>query len=177
MHVLTLATSAFEWYLSTGEALSDAWWVARLLWRGTYDNVILRFKILVDPSVIVSSSDVVGISVNPETDYHGVNFEVTATGAAIEQVYPLSDGGTGYEDDGLNAFPLAGIWSSVEMSLSLVNPDPVITVKVDEQPVNAFPLVGGFAPGAIRIRIGPTFAPSLSEDLVVRLDDVVVELQ
>ncbi|MND01528.1 hypothetical protein D3C83_205560 [compost metagenome] len=50
-------------------------------------------------------------------------------------------------------------------------------MKVDDQPLNAIPLVGGFAPGAVRIRIGPTFAPSLSKDLVVHLDDIVVALQ
>jgi hypothetical protein len=160
-----------------GTPTDDSYAYALRTFNETYDNVVLRFKILVDPSVIVSSSDVVGITVNPDTDYHGLNFEVTATGAAIEQVYPLGDGGTGYQDDGLNAFPLAGSWSSVEMNVSLVNPDPVITVKVDDQPLNAIPLVAGFAPGSIRIRIGPTFAPSLSSDLVVHIDDIVVELQ
>ncbi len=90
------------------------------------DSVIVRFRILIDPSVIVI------ISVNPDTASDGLNVEVSPTGADIEQVFPLGDGSTDYQDNGLNAFPLAGIWSSVEMNVSLVKPDPVIRVKVDD---------------------------------------------
>lgn len=159
-----------------GSIDDDSYAYASRTFDGSYTHAILRFQILIDPQNIATSTDAVGITVNPETDPHRINFEITATGARIEQAFPVGGGGTGYQDDGLSAFPLAGAWSSVELDLTLGSA-PSLAVTLDGQNAGNIPLVGGFLPGPVRILIGPTFAPSLTKDLVVHLDDVALELE
>jgi hypothetical protein len=100
---------------------------------------------------------------------------VSSDGAEMEQSFPGADGGLVFVDAPLKPAPTPGVWTRIDITLSLT--DRTVTVLVGGVNALASTSVDPTWPtsGALAVDLGFTYVATTSSGWSVRFDDVVVD--